>query len=253
MNRISKYQPPSEKAYKKAIREALKAVQLELVETKGEWNKKRMAEIVKILRKDLRSPTAKFIVDFFDDLFSTIWRDTKQAESQLKGIINKPLFTLDKKTVEYVLSFKEVYFHRYNADGVSKYSLVSVDDLLKYTERNVVNKVKSIINTGAVTGVNPNEIVNQIGTLKGVSDAHLRTAVRTMFADAQNRIQMEHLKKNQDLYDEFEFVAKLDNRTSKICRETDDTIWQSFNDIPKSYYPPLHPNCRSIIVGNINL
>lgn len=253
MNRISKYKPPSETAYSKAIKEALKHVQLELIESKGEWNRKRMEMILKQLKAELKPALQKFLESFFKDLYSTIWEDTKVMEVTVRGIVKKPIYKLDKNQIQTILSFTEVYFHSINKDGIDKYSLISVDDLLKYTDRNVYKKVKSIINTGAITGVNANEIVNQIGTLKGVSDAHLRTAVRTMFADAQNRVNMAHLKDNQDIYDYYEYSAKLDNVTSRICRETDGKVWQQFDDIPKNYYPPLHPNCRSVIIGGINL
>lgn len=42
------------------------------------------------------------------------------------------------------------------------------------------------------------------------------------------------------------FVSVLDGRTSKICAAVDGSIWK-LND-PAKRVPPLHPNCRSILV-----
>lgn len=41
-------------------------------------------------------------------------------------------------------------------------------------------------------------------------------------------------------------MSVLDGRTSKICAAVDGSIWK-LNDSAKRV-PPLHPNCRSILV-----
>ncbi|ENA3276235.1 phage head morphogenesis protein, partial [Acinetobacter baumannii] len=42
------------------------------------------------------------------------------------------------------------------------------------------------------------------------------------------------------------FVSVLDGRTSKLCASLDGSVWE-IND-PAKRVPPLHPNCRSILV-----
>lgn len=47
---------------------------------------------------------------------------------------------------------------------------------------------------------------------------------------------------------EYQFIAKLDERTSKVCRHNNNRIFKvkdMFADINES---PIHPNCRSTTV-----
>ena len=242
VDRISKYVPVSEKEYLKAIKEALIKVQLDLKKTRGAWSRRRMNEIIKRLEKELSPATIRWLKAFPKDMFEVMYDFNKATDV---------FYTLDDKQIKSILSFKEIYFHTTLADGSSKHSLVSVDDLLKNTHLDTVKRVNSIIRTGAITGANPNNIVDEVGNIYGIEKAHLRTTVRTMFADAQNRVHMRHLYDNRKYFECYEYVAKLDSRTTEICRATDETKWQNYEDIPKDLFPPLHPNCRSIIIGKV--
>lgn len=46
----------------------------------------------------------------------------------------------------------------------------------------------------------------------------------------------------------FEFLASLDGRTSEICRECHGKILTLKNIKAGEYVPPLHPNCRSLLL-----
>lgn len=48
-------------------------------------------------------------------------------------------------------------------------------------------------------------------------------------------------------YTHLKYVATLDGRTSKICASLDSDVWPI--DSPNVRRPPLHPNCRSSLVG----
>lgn len=45
----------------------------------------------------------------------------------------------------------------------------------------------------------------------------------------------------------LKFLATLDGRTSKTCASYDQAIW-AIND-PMIRRPPLHPHCRSVLLG----
>jgi len=47
--------------------------------------------------------------------------------------------------------------------------------------------------------------------------------------------------------EKYEYIAKLDRRTSAICRATDGKIFLTSEAIVGVNYPPLHPNCRSTV------
>ena len=49
----------------------------------------------------------------------------------------------------------------------------------------------------------------------------------------------------------YRFVATLDRRTSATCRDHDGHIYPVDDYSPGTNAPPLHPHCRSTIVGSI--
>lgn len=49
----------------------------------------------------------------------------------------------------------------------------------------------------------------------------------------------------------FRFVATLDSRTSEKCRDHDGKICSIDDADIGENVPPLHPHCRSIIVGSL--
>jgi hypothetical protein len=53
-------------------------------------------------------------------------------------------------------------------------------------------------------------------------------------------------KLNDDLFDGYQWIAALDNLTCLACAELDNQIRNKISDFPDE--PPLHKNCRCIIV-----
>ncbi|MDK3993290.1 minor capsid protein, partial [Staphylococcus pseudintermedius] len=47
---------------------------------------------------------------------------------------------------------------------------------------------------------------------------------------------------------EYEFVAKRDEKTSKICRHYDMKVFKVKDMVPGVNAPPMHPHCRSTTV-----
>ncbi len=248
VKKLSEYQPVSEKEYLKAIKLAL-ANLIDKYQDGTPMSRKRIAQLINVLRRELKISTDKFIQSFHRDLLNEIWDDYKRG-------IDSSWFQLDKKGVEHILQFKEVYFNAIKADGKEHHTLVKVMNFLTSIEKKIVKDSYSTITTGYITGVHPSDVAREIMSpykknkdIYKTATRNLRTVVKTIFADGQNRVQMQMLKDNQDIFVYYEYISKLDTRTSKICRDTDEERWKTFDEIPKDLYPPLHPNCRSIIVG----
>ncbi len=72
----------------------------------------------------------------------------------------------------------------------------------------------------------------------------IRTEASRVINEAQNK-----LYKKTDVISKVQYVATLDNRTSDVCSKLDGRIWNKDDDYP---VPPLHPNCRSTIIGVID-
>lgn len=94
------------------------------------------------------------------------------------------------------------------------------------------------------------ENVSKIITQKmgvGMSDA--RRLVRTELNYVQNRAALDSIKDAGMKY--YRFVATLDRRTSAACRSHDGKIYPVDEGSPGTNMPPLHPHCRSTIVGSL--
>lgn len=94
------------------------------------------------------------------------------------------------------------------------------------------------------------ENVSKIITQKmgvGMSDA--RRLVRTELNYVQNRAALASIKDAGMKY--YRFMATLDRRTSAACRAHDGKIYPVDEGSPGTNMPPLHPHCRSTIVGSL--
>lgn len=79
----------------------------------------------------------------------------------------------------------------------------------------------------------------------GQNDA--RRLVRTESAFFHN--QMELLSYEEADIEKYIFVAVLDKRTSRICQEHDNQVYDRDKAVPGVNCPPMHPWCRSTTVA----
>jgi SPP1 gp7 family putative phage head morphogenesis protein len=87
----------------------------------------------------------------------------------------------------------------------------------------------------------------------GVLETTTREAtalVRTAVTQIATRAAFETYRAQDDLTDTYQFVATLDRRTTPICRSLDGKVFRY--DDPTAPRPPLHFQCRSIIIPVIN-
>lgn len=128
-----------------------------------------------------------------------------------------------------------------------------VDDLLLKIAESARQKVEYAIRDGISSGKTNQEIVQRIrGTkrqnyedgLLSTSKADIERTVRTVRSHVANQAYHESFVQLGFKYERF--IATLDGRTSKLCASLDGSVWE-IND-PARRVPPLHPNCRSILV-----
>ncbi|MDC4585409.1 minor capsid protein [Acinetobacter baumannii] len=128
-----------------------------------------------------------------------------------------------------------------------------VDDLLSKIAESARQKVEYAIRDGISSGKTNQEIVQRIrgtkrlnfedGLLSG-SKFDIDRTVRTVRSHVANQACLYSF--NQIGFEYVRLVATLDGRTSKLCASLDGAVWE-IND-PAKRVPPLHPNCRSILV-----
>lgn len=76
----------------------------------------------------------------------------------------------------------------------------------------------------------------------------ISSLVRTTIQHMSNAAQMAVIAANADLLIGYRFVATLDSRTTIVCRSLDGRVFK----IGEGPVPPLHINCRSITVPEMN-
>jgi SPP1 gp7 family putative phage head morphogenesis protein len=74
--------------------------------------------------------------------------------------------------------------------------------------------------------------------------------VRTAVNDISNVAHMNTFEANADILKSVTFVATLDSRTSSVCQAADSKTWKLGD--PSIQRPPLHVNCRSVLVGDVD-
>lgn len=130
---------------------------------------------------------------------------------------------------------------------------------LKWTGEAYSDRIWS--NTGALASSVKDELLVSLMTGRSVRDTSqaiaerfevgkgkARRIVRTESAFFHN--QMELLSYEDAEITKYKFVAVLDKRTSHICQEHDNKVYETKDAVPGVNYPPLHPWCRSTTIAH---
>ena len=130
---------------------------------------------------------------------------------------------------------------------------------LKWTGEAYSDRIWS--NTGALASSVKDELLVSLMTGRSVRDTSqaiaerfevgqnkARRLVRTESAFFHN--QMELLSYEDAEITKYRFVAVLDRRTSHICQEHDNKVYDTDKAVPGVNYPPLHPWCRSTTIAH---
>lgn len=129
---------------------------------------------------------------------------------------------------------------------------------LKWTGEAYSDRIWS--NTGALASSVKDELLVSLMTGRSVRDTsqaiaerfevgqnNARRLVRTESAFFHN--QMELLSYEDAEITKYRFIAVLDKRTSHICQEHDNKVYDTDKAEPGVNYPPLHPWCRSTTIA----
>ena len=107
------------------------------------------------------------------------------------------------------------------------------------------NRISGIIRTGSLLGETLQDIAKKVNqTLDKTTRRNNNAVVRTSINHISNQAKKALYDANQDIIAGHEWVAKIDSRTSDICKGLDGEIFLYDDDKP-DLYPPAHPNCRS--------
>ncbi|EIT1243216.1 minor capsid protein [Staphylococcus pseudintermedius] len=100
-------------------------------------------------------------------------------------------------------------------------------------------------------GRHPYEFVPEIRKKQKQTVANTKSLLITEAARVQTEAQKLHYLETMGDDAEYEFVAKRDEKTSKICRHYDKKVFKVKDMVPGVNAPPMHPHCRSTTVPHV--
>jgi phage head morphogenesis protein, SPP1 gp7 family len=112
----------------------------------------------------------------------------------------------------------------------------------------LASSVKDELLVSLMTGRSVRDTSQAIAERFEVGKGKARRLVRTESAFFHN--QMELLSYEDAEITKYKFVAVLDKRTSHICQQHDNKVYNTDEAVPGVNYPPLHPWCRSTTIAH---
>lgn len=171
-----------------------------------------------------------FYSDLMKDSYYKATFDLQQQTGLAYGFSGLP-----ESEIKYLQSFSWV------GDG-STYST----NIWKNTGK-LTSSIKDELLMSLMTGRSTRETAQAIAERFNVGQNDARRLVRTESAFFHN--QMELLSYEEADIEKYIFVAVLDKRTSRICQEHDNQVYDRDKAVPGVNCPPMHPWCRSTTVG----
>ena len=111
----------------------------------------------------------------------------------------------------------------------------------------LASSLKDELLVSLMTGRSARATAQVIAERFEVGQNKARRLVRTESAFFHN--QMELLSYEDAEITKYKFVAVLDKRTSHICQQHDNKVYNTDDAVPGVNYPPLHPWCRSTTIA----
>lgn len=128
----------------------------------------------------------------------------------------------------------------------SKWSTRHWEDM-KLVRKHVQRTASHVI----LRGRHPNEFVKDMRKDTGNTTYEIKRLLLTETARVQVLATKHHMLENNGKDAEYEYVAKLDSKTTKICRGLDGKVFKVKDMTPGVNAPPMHPFCRSAVVPHV--
>ena len=231
----------------------------------------------KLLEKDIKKIEKKLLKLFKDtrkevlNELKIIYSDintTEYAKYKIESIltsINKIIDTLYQRNEEELTEGLKDTYKRFDKEasidlGVSfntinenliretiktKWSGLSFSERIWEHRRRLAFAIKEELTKGLTRGDSLQDMSRIIADKFNTSYSNAIRLVRTESCWVMNEATVNNYKNNG--IKEYEFMAFLDKKTSKQCRELDGKIISIEEYKSGVNLPPLHPNCRSCI------
>ena len=182
------------------------------------------------LSKDVRAAMDKFLPSAYKDFYYHDLYDIGQK----RGLIH-PVSRVDAETLENVIR--------------TPWSGKNYSARIWKNGEKLAETIQRTVTAGMHRGCSADELARYVEQRMNVGYSQAVRLVRTELNYVENRAILDGIKESGMKY--YRFVATLDRRTSAACRDHDGHIYPVDDYSPGTNAPPLHPHCRSTIVGSI--
>jgi len=182
------------------------------------------------LSKDVRAAMDKFLPSAYKDFYYHDLYDIGQK----RGLIH-PVSRVDAGALENVIR--------------TPWSGKNYSARIWKNGEKLAETIQRTVTAGMHRGCSADELARYVEQRMNVGYSQAVRLVRTELNYVENRAIVDGIKESGMKY--YRFVATLDRRTSATCRDHDGHIYPVDDYSPGTNAPPLHPHCRSTIVGSL--
>lgn len=101
-------------------------------------------------------------------------------------------------------------------------------------------------------GRHPYEFIKDMRKDTGATTYNMKRLLLTETARVQTLASKRHMLEEHGAEAEYQFVAKIDGKTTKTCRGLNNKTFKVKDMVPGVNAPPMHPFCRSAVVPHID-
>ena len=214
------------KATRKEVLNELKIIYADIEST--EYAKYQIDSLLASINKaidNLYNQNEKEIIDGLKDIYIEM---DKQASIDLEASFN----TINDRLIEEAIK--------------TNWSGLSFSERIWEHRRKLALTLKEELSKGLIRGDSLQDISRIMADKLNNSYSNAMRLVRTESCWVMNESTVKNYKDNG--IKEYEFMAFLDSKTSKVCRKLDGKKFSIEEYQAGVNLPPLHPNCRSCIV-----
>lgn len=117
----------------------------------------------------------------------------------------------------------------------------------------VLGRVESEMRQAVALGETIQQARKRLSVAANLGRVSAERLARTMLAATGDRARFATYQANADIIDFVEFLAVLDLQTSPVCMAASGRRFRLDDPELAAFRPPLHPNCRSVLIPIIDL
>ena len=189
----------------------------------------RLQALQDAINVELTKVTHEYQMTLEDTLIG-LFTDQYKEVSELMGVMAP---VINREAIKTIIEYP--YAGKMFSDRIWD----NKDALVKHIHQNLT--------VGIIRGDSVQKMARQLKKDLNVLYYQAERLVRTETNYAMNQ---GHKKGYEDsgVVEKYEFLAAIDSRTSKLCKDQDGKIYKLKSAVVGKNYPPLHPNCRSTVI-----